>query len=181
MSKMLTNSEAWALIEKMGWSKQADYNEIARTFFKKLGTLKMQKLEKFVKDRASELYSAVTKYESETGGELEVGSDDGFSDLRYHIVGMGKLIFDESLADPQLMQTRYSHGNYKESFIYCFMAPEPARTKKQKEETFTNLVAEIERLNFKASTLADAAVTLKNEADNLSRLMARVLEDKKSI
>lgn len=178
--QQLTAELAWTLIAQMGWSKQADYKAIAQTFFKKLGKSGMKKLDQFVGDRVSQLGTAVANYERETGKSLEVGSDDGFSDLRYHIVGMGQEIFDEALRDPQVMQTRSRQGNYKESFAYCFMQPDPPRTAKQKEATFEKLMAEIGRMNTRLDALNEYAVLIRMHSQSISLLAAAVANDRKS-
>lgn len=177
---------AWTLIEQMEWSKQADYKEIAEKWFKKLGKAGMRKLEKFVGDRVSQLGAAVSQYEADPaeggsgGGNLEVGSDDGFSDLRYHIVGMGQQVFDEALRDPQVMQTRYRQGNYKESFAYCFMQPDPPRTKKQKAATLAKLLAEIERADERLAEIKNLVGLLQMQQTSISLLAGTVKMDQKS-
>lgn len=135
---------AWGIIGRMGWnnSKKNDYAAIAQKFFQELGAIGMKRLERFVFARASDLYSAVEKYEQEHG-DLEVGSDDGFSDLRYHVVGMGKVAFEMAMEDPKLLQTRYRAGLYQESFAYCFLEPDPPRTQEDKDRDFEKLVAAI--------------------------------------
>lgn len=166
-----------------GGGRTVDYKHLAETYFKLLGKKKMRDLEQFVSARASDLYGAVKRYEADPaeggcgGRDLEVGSDDGFSDLRYHIVGMGKDEFDACMGDPEKMEIRSRKGEYTESFHYVFQEPEPPRTKAQKDkavadlltaaEDFENLVQEIDgklsNLRMKAMRLNLLVNTVKND------------------
>ena len=179
-NKMFTAELAWSLIAQMQWSKEADYKAIAAEFYKKLGKGGMKQLGSFVGARVGQLGEAVDRYEQETGNKLEVGSDDGFSDLRYHIVGMGQETFDEAVRDPQVMQTRARQSNYKESFAYCFLQPDPPRTAKQKQASFDKLMSEIERMNKRVEDLNEQASLLRMQMLSLNLLAGAVKNDRKS-
>lgn len=133
----MTAEQGWKLVAEMGWSKEADIDAMAKFWWTKLGKETMEALRRFVDARCSDLYSAVNKYEQKNG-ELFVGSDDGFSDLRYHVVGLGQKAFEEAMQDPRKLQERYLKHDYKESFAYVFH--EPTRTVEQ-IETFSKLLA----------------------------------------
>ena len=149
----MTPQKAWALIAEIGWgTKSTDYAAIAKEWFAEIGTKGMQDLETFVDARVSDLYSAVKKYESE-GGDLKVGSSDGFSDLRYHIVGLGQAEFEKCMANPVLMQKRYLARKYEESFAYIFQKPAPPRTKADKEKAVDELVEQGHILNKRMQEL----------------------------
>lgn len=115
--------EAWKLIGEMNWGMSSNSCVMAKKWYREIGPRKMTELHKFVALRAEELYAAVQRHESETGDTLEVGSDDGFSDLRYHIVGQGLEVFEANLENPILMAERCKMGEYKESFDYVFFKP----------------------------------------------------------
>lgn len=175
--KTLTTQKAWSLIEEMGWgSRTVDYKHLSETYFKLLGHKGMMLLEKFVNARVSDLWVAVKNYEHDNGS-LEVGSDDGFSDLRYHIVGMGKDEFDVCMADPKKMEIRHKKGEYKESFAYVFQEPDPPRTKKQKKATLEKLVAEAERLQEAVFALDKQAGLLRMQVQSLNLLVGAVKHD----
>ncbi len=118
----MTAEQGWKLVAKMGWSKEADIDAMAKFWWTKLGKETMEALRRFVDARCSDLYSAVNKYEQKNG-KLFVGSDDGFSDLRYHVVGLGQKAFEEAMQDPRKLQDRYLKHDYKESFAYVFHEP----------------------------------------------------------
>jgi hypothetical protein len=150
-NKLLPPATAWPLITEMGWGScwntKPNSTEIARTWFKKLGELNMKLLEAFVNARANDLYQAVEEYEA-THGSLEVGSDDSFSDLRYHIVGLGQVQFERHLANPMLIAERYAKGEYEESFAYCFQEPDPLPTVadlEAREKAILNSILEMEK------------------------------------
>lgn len=177
--KKLTDQKAWALIAEMGWGgRTEDYKHLAKTYYKKLGKKGMKLLRQFVGARVSDLYAAVKRYEDK-GVALEVGSDDGFSDLTYHIVGLGKDEFDACIADPEKMEIRYKKGEYTESFAYAFHEPEPPRTAKQKQATFDKLVAEAERLQDAVFALDKQAGLLRMQVQSLNLLVGAVKNDRK--
>lgn len=161
----------------MGWSTvTTDYQEIAKRFFKQFGKTGMEKLREFVDDRVKELGEAVEKYEREVG-PLEVGSDDGFSDLRYHVVGLGQEPFNWAMEYPKTLEHRYKGGLYKESFAYCFLEPEPPRTEEQRKKTLANLMAKIEEVDKQARTLDAGLTLLRDKLRTLSILAATIKED----
>lgn len=128
----MTAEQGWQLVAAMGWNKNADYKKMAAFWWAQIGSAQMEKLSKFVDARVSDLYWAVDKYEAEHLPHLEVGSDDGFSDLRYHVVGLGQVEFEKALKNPKLLELRYRKNDYKESFAYVFQKPDPPRTVDQK-------------------------------------------------
>ncbi len=179
--KELTADKAWALIAEIGWgSRTTDYKHVAETYFKLLGKKGMKQLEDFVGAKVYELGKAVSDYETLHGTSLEVGSDDGFSDLRYHIVGMGKHEFDRCIADPPKMQIRSRKGEYTESFAYAFQEPEPPRTKAQKQKELRSLLTEIPVLSAELGRTEKQLDNLKMRMDILTRLANQVKEDLKS-
>lgn len=177
MKKELTPEKAWEQIAQMGWSTvTTDYQEIAKRFFKQFGKTGMEKLQGFVNARVSDLGEAVERYEREVG-PLEVGSDDSFSDLRYHVVGLGQVPFNWAMEFPKTLEHRYTGGLYKESFAYCFMEPEPPRTEEQKKKTLANLMAKIDEVDKQARTLDAGLTLLRDKLHTLSMLAATVKED----
>lgn len=176
----LTDERAWALIAEMGWGgRTVDYKHLAETYFKLLGKKTMAQLEKFVGARVGDLHLAVKNYEK-NHASLEVGSDDGFSDLRYHVVGMGKDELDACIADPRKLAIRYRMGEYEESFAYVFQEPDPPRTAAQKEKAINDLIAESEGLDTLLRELDAKVSALRMKADRITRLAATVKNDRKS-
>lgn len=175
--KELTPEQAWEQIAQMGWSTiTTDYQEIAKRFFKQFGKAGMKRLHSFVGDRVSDLGKAVDRHEKNIG-PLEVGSDDSFSDLRYHVVGLGRYEFNLCMDNPEELQKRYHKGQYKESFCYCFMEPDPPRTEEQKRETLEKLMAKIAEVEKQACTLDAGLTLLRDKMHTLSLLAATVKQD----
>jgi hypothetical protein len=174
---------AWTLIEQMGWSKRADYKKIAATFFKKLGKRGMEQLSDFVGARVGFLGGAVSMYEADPaeggsgGRSLEVGSDDGFSDLRYHIVGLGQAEYDKCLGNPEEIEKRYKRGDYKESFAYCFMQPDPPRTEAMKQRSRELLVKHVAQLETSLREVEHQLNTARSMLNDVDMLMNQVLND----
>lgn len=176
----LTDKQAWALIEQMGWGRSSrNCAALAREWYAKLGKTGMQALENFVGSRVSDLYHAVEKYEA-TGKSLEIGSDDGMSDLTHHVVGLGQTEFEKNLANPKLLARRYDKNDYKESFAYCFLEPEPPRTKEQKEETQEALLQAVGELGRKIDGLCNSLAEVQGLLSRTMMLASIMKEDKKT-
>lgn len=125
----------WKEIEQMGWgTRSTDYTELAKEFYAKWGKRKRQAVRRFAGKMVSKLYLRVDVWKKQKNQSLNIGSDDGFNDVLYHIVGLGEKAFDAAMANPVLIEKRYnsdygSAAGYKESFAYAFHEPEPIRPK----------------------------------------------------
>jgi hypothetical protein len=172
----------WKLIEEIGWGKKTtDYTEVAREWYAQLGKEGMEKLRAFVSTRVADLQTAVKKYEDEHK-QLECGSDDGFSDVTHHIVGMGWLEWSNAMKNPKLVETRYNakYGTfeaYTESFAYCFQEPPPVRTEKDKRESIVELVERAEEIQKTIRALQKDLYAIQQEADTLWSVAALVKKD----
>jgi len=113
----------WKQVELMGWkANNYDFKLIAGNLSKKPKCTK-NRICDFIHAKACELYAAIEKFEV-VQRKLEIGSDDGLSDVIYHIVGLGEAEFNLAVNDPTLIEKRYNSGygsneGYKESFAYC--------------------------------------------------------------
>lgn len=171
-------AKAWALIAEIGWGTKSTNNRaLAKQWYAEIGTKGMEQLEAFVNARASDLYSAVNKYE-EQHGELEVGSDDGFSDLRYHIVGLGQAEFEKCMANPLEMQKRYQADEYKESFSYVFQKPDPPRTKADKEKSVDKLLEAAQSINRTIRDIVNLQNILQAKQHEFEMLIGVVTRDR---
>lgn len=140
----LTNDQLWARIEDLDWAgeqkgKPFDYTVRQAYGFDQYGTKGMETIHNFAIDRKNQLYNAIMKYEG-FNGHLDIGSDDGLSDLVWHVIGLGESVFHENLENPRLLEERYKKGDYKESFAYVFHKPEPPKSKRQKNLDTLNLI-----------------------------------------
>ena len=119
-------SPGWKEIEPLGWGTWSnDFRAVGRLMWKLYSHQTIIALRHFVNVRVSEIYGAVEQYEKVNVRRLSVGRDDGFSDVAYHVVGMGEEEFNKVMLDSTLMERRYnadykSPDGYAESFAYCF-------------------------------------------------------------
>lgn len=111
------------MIQEMGWKENNyDYTLIAKNLYLKYDKETIKELRKFVGLKVKELQDEVKDYETRHG-TMEIYSDDGFSDVCYHVVGLGEKEYLKVMNNPRLLETRYNgkgHYGYKESFAYCF-------------------------------------------------------------
>lgn len=119
------NVPGWEVISELGWgTKTTDYEKVQAYLFSTYNRRTVANLRSFVSVKQDELIMAVEKWE-EKNRELKIGSDDGFSDVTAHVVGMGQAEFEKVKANPILLEERYhkpynSPDGYRESFLYCF-------------------------------------------------------------
>lgn len=120
----------WKLIEFLNWAdNNSDISALTARCIAKVGNAGWEALGMFVDEKVGGLQSVIKTYEEKSGNNLDIGSDDGFSDVCYHIVGLGKEEFDRCIQDPKLVEKRYnspygSYEGYRESFAYMFLADE---------------------------------------------------------
>ena len=169
----------WALIAEMGWACNPDYKTISRNAYAAWGKGVMTQLKDFVDARVSDLGKAVEKYEKDNLN-LCVGSDDSFSDIRYHVVGLGKYMFETCRKNPDRLASIYSRSAYTESFAYCFHEPEPERTEEEKTDTLSRLIVDIQRLDSEMDVLANKLDVACATLSQLVRLSKQVAEDCKN-
>jgi hypothetical protein len=145
----LTKDQLWDRIADLDWAgenkgKPFDYNERQKYGFNTAyGTKGMEAIQHFARDRVAELYNAVGDYQIEHGVEsLRFDcSSDSINDLFWHVVGLGKFIFEQNLKNPKLLEERYQCSGYEEGFAYVFHKPEPPKSKRQKRiERFQRLI-----------------------------------------
>ena len=176
--KYITVEEGWNLIADIGWgTKTTDCKAIAREYFAKLGKNGMKLLEDFVDARWRDLDTCIKVWETNSGRTLELGSDDSYSDLIYHIVGLGEAKYYKVMHNPVLAEERSKAGNYKESFGYCFQPPDPVRTQKDKRETLKDLLKHTIILESKIQKISDELSKTRMQVMQMKLLASIVAKD----
>lgn len=105
--------EFWAEVAKIGWgTKTTDIRKV------KLALLRTWTPEKAA--RVREVFYALSRHLYRVLDKVVDGvGDDGFDDLRAHIIGLGRKEFERVLKKPTLAQERINRRDYVESFSYC--------------------------------------------------------------
>lgn len=110
--KFNATTDMWDIVAQLGWGTRTTDCEFLGEVLKKLNKKKRTEFITFVAQRRHEIDRKITNV-------VDVLSDDGFDDLCWHIVGLGKETFDKVMKTPKLAQTMYDNDEYKESFAYC--------------------------------------------------------------
>lgn len=122
MKQQLDENEFWEVVEDLGWGETYDHKAMAKKIYKKLGPEKTRQFAEMAMDFNNRVRIVGDKlYEklmSESGRGLGV-SDDGFSDLCWHVVGLGREKFVEVMSDPYILAEMGRKGQYMESFGYA--------------------------------------------------------------
>lgn len=69
--------------------------------------------------KLQQLTLAIDKWEDATSKRIPCG-DDSFNDLRYHIIGLGREMFEVTVQNPRMAYERAQNYDYVESFSYVF-------------------------------------------------------------
>lgn len=114
--------EFWAEVAKIGWgTKTTDIRKV------KLALLRTWTPEKAA--RVREVFYALSRHLYRVLDKVVDGvGDDGFDDLRAHIIGLGRKEFERVLKKPTLAQERINRRDYVESFSYCLPHGEDYKT-----------------------------------------------------
>jgi hypothetical protein len=103
----------WEVVESCGWgTKTTNSKEVKRYLLRNFSQAEIQALEAVFRQYTSKL--------SEHLSEVTGVSDDSFSDLCSHIVGLGKKEYDAVMKDADLAQQRINRSDYAESFSYVW-------------------------------------------------------------
>jgi hypothetical protein len=113
-------------------------------------------------------------------GDIDYGSDDGSSDMRYHVVGLGQKEFDKVMRNPKLLAGRYRKGAYRECFGYCFHEPELPRTEQDKQATLEELTIKSRYVIKLSAELEYIAGKLTEQTNKLTQLLSLVQSDRKN-
>jgi hypothetical protein len=91
----MDSAQAWAIIAEARWSEDFNYSRIKNELMAKLSVEEVEALSKFIEDKRRDLHRAIKN------GELEdsLGYGDSYSDLLYHVVGLGKEEYEKCLND----------------------------------------------------------------------------------
>lgn len=120
MEVVMNEKRFWEIVESFHW-EDADFDHDARRV-ELLHTMsfdELAELEKKFADRMKELAAT----EKRLGYEISDVSDDGWSDLRAHVIGLGRDEYERTLADFDRIQIRATKWDYRESFAYCIPSP----------------------------------------------------------
>jgi len=117
VTKLVTSTECmpedafWAMVEMVKWP--CDYDKA------KIKYLKVMTKDEAMKFRQTK--GAAMLILCKVADEIEnLGvSDDGYSDLTNHIVGLGKVEFYKHVNNPELIKKLAHSFGYKESYAYC--------------------------------------------------------------
>ena len=113
----------WEVIGSLGWGTETtDYNKIKVKLMERFTFEQIQELEAVDRQVYSRLSEAIKAYEESIGQAYDwlPVSDDGYSDLLNHIVGLGREEWEACIKDPQRVKGRADRGDYVESFSYCW-------------------------------------------------------------
>lgn len=114
----------WNLVEQIGWGTDTtDYYSVMCGLLHCLTDEQAQEVNNIYYFLRNLLYQRLDSHEKElwsSGREGYGCSDDSFSDLISHIIGLGKDEFEKCMKDPMSALERVRSKNFKESFSYCF-------------------------------------------------------------
>jgi len=172
----------WPLINVLDWANNSkDAEAIARRCIKLVGEDGWKDLSKFVDAKVGELQKTIEKYEDDNG-KLGIGSDDGFSDVTYHVVGLGQQEFNRCMANPALVEKRYnapygSPEGYQESFAYVFLRPSKERTEQDTKEDLEKVLTQAGDLIKRIISIGDSVETAYKDLAQLADTIAVVKKD----
>ena len=183
MNKIKSVDEAkfWELVSQVNWASDHNYTRIKVELMKNLTPEAQEEYSNLFTKIRGRLGSKIDKYceDNETSTHC---SDDSFSDLLSHIVGLGKAEFDKVMADPELGVQRGQKGKYRESF--SFSVPYQSDREYTSKDKYTSKAKEFLETEAIAEFLSlpeakQNALSVLNDIDvkaSVSRLVAALQE-----
>ena len=114
----MTETRFWEIIGIVNWGKDFDYDRIKSWMLKHLTPENAEEFRKIAREK----WDAIDKM---VGDRCPAqGADDSHSDLFYHVIGLGKEVYEASLENYYILEERGqapygSPEGYKESFLYA--------------------------------------------------------------
>ena len=116
---MTNEKNSWQLVESLRWKLDHDYKRIA-TELSHLDEDTFRGLRKFVDQKVNLLGNKYNDaWLGKDGTDGIDASDDGWSDLRYDVVGRGEEFYNSITVDK--LKEMANNYDYRESFCYCFL------------------------------------------------------------
>ncbi len=104
----MEHTQFWQIVDELGWP-DTHYDEAKRSFMKRYPAEVAQEFVKLFLTFKDELYTRA--------GLTEIS--DSVDDVRAHVIGLGREVYEQTIANPQLLRDRLENGDYEESFSYC--------------------------------------------------------------
>lgn len=103
----------WEKVAEIGWGTVTiDYDRIKRNLLKSWSIDFTASFRERLEEVDDQLYKVLNR-------TIEDVSDDGFGDLRQHIIGLGRETYEAVLKDPSVAQKIVDDCAYAESFSYA--------------------------------------------------------------
>lgn len=121
MTGKCTEEQFWAEVARIGWKDENPrrfYKTVERELLERWDDEFLRTFREHLDRFRGALVEKVERFEQVE--EVSCGcSDDGFSDLTNHVVGLGKEEYEASMKDPMRVVERGREYRYEESFSYC--------------------------------------------------------------
>jgi hypothetical protein len=108
----------WDLVESADWKSDYNYQRIKMSLIRQLTPNAIDQFQSFYQKVKNKLARVVDKYCEENDKSAGL-SDDSFSDLIAHIVGLGRTEYNQALSQPEKVVEKGRKGDFKESFSYA--------------------------------------------------------------
>lgn len=153
----------WEAVAEIGWgTKTTDYKVVERGILENWDNEFLRSFRGLKNEFIWELAGKVERFEDRNSVSCGC-SDDGFSDLTHHVVGLGKEEYEASMKDPMRVVKRGQKYEYTESFSYCI--PHVPKAALQKEPmTFEQALEKAREIHGERDLDEDIEVYLKGEA-----------------
>lgn len=149
-TEILPLPKFWSLVATLGWKLGADSKALKRIVMDTLTVEEALAADKIFSGLHLKLSTVLENYE-ETANVCIGLSDDSFSDMVAHIIGLGEKEYTETLANPQRALTRARKDDFCESFAYVW--PDAEDYAKRGNAAAFKTWAERNRANYAAMTL----------------------------
>ena len=115
----MPDQEFWQLVGQLGWgTRTTDYKSLERVLMARYTPDQAMAIQAAYDRFSEQLKQRLEQWERSGDGRAFRTGDDGFWDLRAHIIGLGKREFDAVMADPRLAWERANANSYTENFSY---------------------------------------------------------------
>lgn len=104
----MEHTQFWQIVDELGWP-DTPCDEAKRSFMKRYPLSVAKEFAGIFGRFKNELYTRA--------GFTEIS--DSVDDVQAHIIGLGREVYEQTIANPTHVRDRLDRGDYEESFAYC--------------------------------------------------------------
>lgn len=155
----VTDESFWRFVDEAQWTTDHNVDRIKRFLLQESDEATVEAL----RHKASELMHKLEHYR---GPDISGVSDDGWSDVRAHVIGSGRDVYEACIDSQLYIQEIVNSGKYVENFLYSLPYDDDWTTIERAPEKAAELIQALDEMDPQPTAAVDRLIL----ADVVTRL-----------